>query len=261
MSRKRQDNRSGPVRSRMMAQAEIDQYMKKGRRTSAPAWIAQTRDEMFPEARLDVDLYFAYGSNLDIDQMAGRCRDAEPIAAARLYGHSLVFRSVADVAKASVPGVYVPGGLWKISPADLKALDRYEGYPYLYGRHVVTVATESGRLVKAWVYTMKNDRTQMIPTPGYLATIERGYQDFNLQADMGKLTRAISRAGAWCQRNDISKVYRVGKRYQPVGRPAPSPVKASLPRWESPGMSPATRAELKLALEEEDLEWCSIERW
>ena len=37
-------------------------------------------------------LYFAYGSNLNLDQMARRCPDAEPVGRVRLDGYRLAFR-------------------------------------------------------------------------------------------------------------------------------------------------------------------------
>ena len=81
-------------------------------------------------------LYFAYGSNLNHDQMHRRCGDSEYIKNFILEGYKLSFCAVsgnygvANIIKKS--GSKVPGGIWEISEIDEKALDRYEGYPTLY---------------------------------------------------------------------------------------------------------------------------------
>ena len=68
-------------------------------------------------------LYIAYGSNLNLPQMARRCPDAEVAGTSQVRGYELLFRGVATIEprkEASVPVL-----LWKISPQDEKALDRY----------------------------------------------------------------------------------------------------------------------------------------
>ena len=81
-------------------------------------------------------LYFAYGSNLNHEQMQRRCRDSEYIKNFVLEGYKLSFCAVsrsygvANIIKKS--GSKVPGGIWKISESDEKELDIYEGYPTLY---------------------------------------------------------------------------------------------------------------------------------
>ena len=83
-------------------------------------------------------LYFAYGSNLNHEQMQLRCKDAEYIKNIFLESYKLSFCAVsrdygvANVVKKS--GSKVPGGLWKISEEDEKVLDDYEGYPNLYSK-------------------------------------------------------------------------------------------------------------------------------
>lgn len=79
-------------------------------------------------------LYFAYGSNLDLDQMKSRCPSAEPAGIAQLLAHKLAFTrksqsrqcGVADVVPEDGQNVW--GVLYHITQGDLARLDRSEGY-------------------------------------------------------------------------------------------------------------------------------------
>lgn len=76
-------------------------------------------------------LYFAYGSNLNLDQMARRCPDAEPVGRVRLDGYRLAFRRTGGGYLTILPdkGNHVDGLLWKVSAQDEQALNHYEGFP------------------------------------------------------------------------------------------------------------------------------------
>ena len=69
-------------------------------------------------------LYFAYGSNLNHEQMQERCKDSKYIKNVFLEGYKLSFCAVsrsygvANIVKKT--GSKVPGGLWKISARDEK---------------------------------------------------------------------------------------------------------------------------------------------
>lgn len=99
--------------------------------------------------------YFAYGSNLNIEQMKQRCPDSIGISTAVLNGWKLVERTYADIEEA--PGECVNGALYEISDQDLANLDRYEGYPKYYTRKEIMVSDNSGTYCKAWVYIMTEE--------------------------------------------------------------------------------------------------------
>ncbi|MBM6917034.1 gamma-glutamylcyclotransferase [Gemmiger formicilis] len=68
------------------------------------------------------------------------------------------------------------GVLWRISAADEKHLDFYEGYPRLYGKEPVEVIDSSGQRMTVMAYTM-NSPYKECPTPpsqGYLRGILDG---------------------------------------------------------------------------------------
>lgn len=128
-------------------------------------------------------LYFAYGSNLNRAQMRRRCPGARPVLPAWLVGFRLTFRGrppksgVADVQPD--PLGRVPGALWRIGVDDLAALDRYEGYPYLYGRRQVQVETAEG-VHTALIYVMQPGFPPAPPHPRYYEVIRQGYADWGL---------------------------------------------------------------------------------
>lgn len=86
-------------------------------------------------------LYFAYGSNINLDQMAQRCPDAQVVGPVTLENYELLFRGnlrgagVATIAPRE--GSTVHGLLWNITPECERSLDYYEGYPHLYGKEPV----------------------------------------------------------------------------------------------------------------------------
>jgi gamma-glutamylcyclotransferase (GGCT)/AIG2-like uncharacterized protein YtfP len=134
-------------------------------------------------------LYFAYGSNLNIDQMAARCPCAVPVAPFDLVDHELVFRGVADIVPK--PGARVVGGLWRITKECEAALDRYEGVASgLYRKEFVTVEV-GGSEERALVYMMNADEVGP-PSRGYLSTIASGFRDFGLAFET--LASAVQRS-------------------------------------------------------------------
>lgn len=133
-------------------------------------------------------IYFAYGSNLHLEQMLTRCPDAEPLTQAVLHGYRMVYRrGVATVEKAGKHD-RVYGALYRISKRDLKALDIYEGYPYLYYRDTVEVEARGIGLVCAMTYKMHQHFELSPPRAGYYEIIEEGYRNWYLPVESLKMT-------------------------------------------------------------------------
>ena len=97
------------------------------------------------------NLYMAYGSNLNHQQMAERCPKASYMGSAILKGWRLIFKSVATIKKEI--GSDVPVGIFEISDQCEKALDVYEDYPQLYSKHKLDVNLK-GKVVTAMTYIM-----------------------------------------------------------------------------------------------------------
>ena len=125
--------------------------------------------------------YFAYGSNLCVEQMLrrtgpiGEGKDSPCVA--RLPGYRLVFNMQGDdglvYANIIQPGDGVIGVLYRCSAAALASLDAYEEG---YGRRPVLVTLEGGATREAMAYVARPECTANggVPSPEYLGIIIRG---------------------------------------------------------------------------------------
>lgn len=124
--------------------------------------------------------YIAYGSNMNVGQMAHRCPDAEVVCKSVIKDWKLVFRYHATIEPAE--GHEVPVVIWKISDADEKKLDRYEGYPIYYIKKHFCMEL-NGQTVHAMAYIMTEGRGLELPTKTYLNTIAEGYETFEIDTE------------------------------------------------------------------------------
>lgn len=139
-------------------------------------------------------LYVAYGSNMNLPQMALRCPTAEVVGTSELKDFELLFRGSRSSAVATVEpkeGSSVPVLLWKIREADEASLDQYEGYPRFYDKQHVEVELD-GKTVSAMVYIMTPGHEFGMPSDWYADVIRQGYETAGL--DVQVLTDAIDHA-------------------------------------------------------------------
>lgn len=147
------------------------------------------KNKLFRKISIDQDgyllvPYFAYGSNLHMEQMGNRCPKARPLEAVYAPGYSLLFKGnrkgngVADIEPTE--GQMVVGALYRVTPECLEALDRYEGYPRLYDRYLVEVENLYNQKTVAFVYRMGPEYVEAPPWEGYLKTIEEGFRNWGL---------------------------------------------------------------------------------
>jgi len=123
-------------------------------------------------------LYIAYGSNLNLEQMARRCPAAEIVGKTYLHNFRLMFRgkntAVATIEKQE--GGKVPVLVWRLQPDDEHNLDIYEGYPHLYHKEMLKV-TVNGKRVSAMVYIMNETKHPYgTPSRSYFDAIRQGYE-------------------------------------------------------------------------------------
>ena len=129
-------------------------------------------------------LYFAYGSNINLDQMAYRCPDASVVGPVTLENYELLFRRGGFATIAPKEGETVTGLLWSITPGCERSLDRYEGYPRFYDKRKVTVRDSEGRSLSVMAYIMdERFREPMLPTPTYYNGIMEGYHQNDMPTD------------------------------------------------------------------------------
>ena len=140
-------------------------------------------------------MYFAYGSNINLDQMAYRCPAAQAVGPVVLEGYELLFRGNASGNGVATikpkEGQQVHGLLWRITPGCERSLDLYEGYPHLYEKESVAVRDHAGRQLTVMAYVMTDgDRwhSPALPSEYYYQGIREGYRQNGLP--LSKLKQA-----------------------------------------------------------------------
>jgi len=121
--------------------------------------------------------YLAYGSNMNLPQMALRCPTAKVVGATMLDGWRLQFNGVATIVPES--GAQTPVVVWAIQEQDERNLDRYEGYPTFYFKKDLTVKL-NGEKITAMAYIMAAGHEEAEPSAFYYRTIEAGYKSARL---------------------------------------------------------------------------------
>ena len=123
--------------------------------------------------------YVAYGSNLNVRQMLMRCPTARMIGTSVIKDYRLMFKGSQTGSYLTIEselGSEVPVGVWAVSAADERALDRYEGYPSFYYKKV--------RQRNIFVYIMHEERRLGTPSDFYLQTCLEGYHNFGFDPDV-----------------------------------------------------------------------------
>lgn len=141
-------------------------------------------------------LVFAYGSNMNPVQMRRRCPSARFDSVVELAGYRLAFcghsagwgGAVATIERARKASVW--GVVWRISEADLRALDRFEGCPSAYVRAWAR-GRKDGRTMHLYVHTATGSAAR--PSALYAATIREGYEHAGI--GLRRLLAAVRRAG------------------------------------------------------------------
>ncbi len=121
-------------------------------------------------------LYIAYGSNINLEQMAYRCPHSKVVGTSEVKGYELEFRGVATIVpkeNASVPVL-----IWELDERDLPILNRYEGFPSFYRQEKMLFEMD-GKTYKGMAYLM-NRGTISPPSLQYYNTILQGYRENGL---------------------------------------------------------------------------------
>jgi gamma-glutamylcyclotransferase (GGCT)/AIG2-like uncharacterized protein YtfP len=150
--------------------------------------------------------YFAYGSNLDPEQMAERCPSARFVNRALLSDFELAFTrwstrrrcGVADVVPE--PGGRVWGVVYAMSEADGRRLDGFEGFVpgrtangYTRVERTVWVEGDAARLLAATTYeVVERSPTPFAPNADYLGHLLRGAAHWGLPEAYQQRLRSIA---------------------------------------------------------------------
>jgi|GEM_PF-49734 len=135
--------------------------------------------------------YAAYGSNLALEQMAGRCPMADPVGAGTLRSARLVFAYHLGIVEDDA--ATVPIGVYRLTAADIATLDRYEGLGRSYERYLVTVEL-NGEAVRCFTYIKRNNEPEA-PSERYYGICLQGYTDWQMD------TRRLRHARDFARKN------------------------------------------------------------
>lgn len=138
-------------------------------------------------------LYVAYGSNLNLKQMAYRCPTAKLIGTGVIENYELQFKGMPSCAYATIApckGKSVPVAVWNIKPIDEMRLDRYEGYPSHYFKQDIPVKMNNGEELTAMVYIMALNQKFGLPSGSYYNTVLQEYRDCGF--DVGVFKNAVN---------------------------------------------------------------------
>lgn len=130
--------------------------------------------------------YLAYGSNLNVRQMALRCPTAKAVGTAVIKDYELLFKGSKTGAYLTIEpkvGAEVPVAVWSVEAADEQRLDVYEGFPAFYYKAEIELPVtflKSGRTLNrtASVYIMHEERPLGLPSGSYVQTCLEGYRNF-----------------------------------------------------------------------------------
>ena len=121
-------------------------------------------------------LYIAYGSNINLEQMAYRCPHSKVVGTSKIKDFELEFRGVATIVpkeNASVPVL-----IWELDESDLPTLNRYEGWPRLYRQEKMSFELD-GQSYEGMAYLMNRGKITP-PSQQYYNTILQGYRENGL---------------------------------------------------------------------------------
>jgi gamma-glutamylcyclotransferase (GGCT)/AIG2-like uncharacterized protein YtfP len=143
---------------------------------------------------LSADLYFAYGSNLDAEQMRARCPTARGIGRAQLRGHRLAFThfstrwngGAADVVPDGAASVW--GVVYAMGPDDFARLDPFESG---YDRVRLAVDADGAGVVHVTSYSVR-EKGRFAPHREYLEKMLRWGARWRLPGDY--LAELLARA-------------------------------------------------------------------
>jgi gamma-glutamylcyclotransferase (GGCT)/AIG2-like uncharacterized protein YtfP len=148
-----------------------------------------------------VELYAAYGSNMNPAQMAERCPHSPLEGTGWLEGWRLTFGgedigwegALATVVEDAAERVFV--ALYELSESDERALDQWDGATIGYYRKLrVRVATADGEVL-AWLYVL-NDYEGGLPSARYLG----------IMADAAEIAGAPDSYVAWLRTRPCTSV-------------------------------------------------------
>lgn len=188
---------------------------RKAKRKRAPLPLPTLDDE----GRV---LYFAFGSNMDEEQMERRCPDAFALYPATMAGYRIIFTGhsrrwgggVATIVRDK--STQVEGLVYSLTADDVRKLDACEGAPFVYQR-IEFDLHEDDRVRRCITYIHRSTK-EVAPGLDYYRQIRRAYEDNAF--DVAPLHRAVERFPPPRRRKPAS-VHQLKPDPRPIERKAP----------------------------------------
>ena len=144
--------------------------------------------------------YFAYGSNMDWQQMRRRCPSSQFICVARLPGYRFAIarhsrlRHCGTANIFAEPGSEVWGIVYDVSDQDLITLDGFED-GYQREKAFVFAMNDGRQPVEVIVYIAPRESDAPLPNPEYKQLLLAGARHWQLPADYRAMLEALAVAG------------------------------------------------------------------
>jgi gamma-glutamylcyclotransferase (GGCT)/AIG2-like uncharacterized protein YtfP len=129
--------------------------------------------------------YFAYGSNMNHEQMKDRCPGSRFLKRVYLSNYKFVYDGYSSLRKGAVANIVrsendtVWGALFEVDSECLKSLDRYEGFPTYYQKETVEVQDDQDKKYNALVY-LREPREVGKPSDEYRKVVLEGAKNCEL---------------------------------------------------------------------------------
>lgn len=130
-------------------------------------------------------LYFAYGSNLSIQKLYEKNIFPLTIRVAVLNDYKITFNKKSykyDISYANIEQLNestVEGLVYEITKADLKILDKIEGYPnHYYRKNVKIWIPEEEQFIIAFTYVATETKDDFYPTQEYMNMLLENSNNF-----------------------------------------------------------------------------------
>ena len=159
--------------------------------------------------------YAAYGSNLSLERMKGRCPNAEPIGTAAIPGYRLLFKKSQSGFYATIEqdaNREVPVLIYRVSEFEESLLDRHEGYPkYYYKRFFrLQIRRLNGKKMReprlCMAYVLHEERPLGEPYLDYYRLLDAGYRNWGFDVEM--LEKALSDSIGFKTADKYLRVFR-----------------------------------------------------
>jgi hypothetical protein len=125
-------------------------------------------------------LYFAYGSNMNVEAMRLRCPKSRALGLARLVRHRFFIMSSGHASVKRDPRADVHGVLYDLALSDIPGLDRYEEIGRgLYAKLTQPVLRATAAPVRALLYVGR-DREAGSARPDHIAEVLAAARDWSL---------------------------------------------------------------------------------